>query len=144
LRHPKRRRVAVLNMCGILLYCYLRWVRYGRPIFSRPPSSFLAPLPLCPGKQRILPSLLTADASERSDGQANGSDEWINVQLDARQGKCYMRSDRVARIYESLTTLQGFAVAHQRAECGLCCCRSAAAVVTQPTRLQSNSMLRPR
>jgi hypothetical protein len=24
LRHPKRRRLALLNMCGILLYCYLR------------------------------------------------------------------------------------------------------------------------
>jgi hypothetical protein len=24
LRHPKRRRLAVLKMCGILLYCYLK------------------------------------------------------------------------------------------------------------------------
>jgi hypothetical protein len=130
LRHPKRRRLSVLNMCGILLYCYLRRIRYGRPIFSASP---LAP-PRWDTADFL--SLVTADASEQSNGRANGSNELVNVQLEACQGKSYMTSDCLALFYGSLTTRCGCRWCTSKS-CSLgSCCRSAAAVWPQLTKQQ--------
>jgi hypothetical protein len=83
------------------------------------------------GKQRISLSLVIADASERSEGRANGSNELVNVQLDTRQDESYIAFDRVAPFYESLTSSHGLRRCTLTSYSPFGCCRSAAAIMPQ-------------